>query len=188
MKSHEITNEMTWRGPDYEVISQKFAEKNRENWLSGKYIADIEQYRVLVTGNFYSLWDDEDVLAAYSSLIDNIVDDIWVNPNYRRQHLFSKMLWFFKSRLNKNPLVIGKIHSPAMQEVIKGLSKFNKSWLNVNTNEVKPFDATTVDEYYSNSGITDWRLIIESMGDFSDFPMFRTGSSYIKEDYTEIIK
>lgn len=187
MKSNEFINEMTWRGPDYSELAKKFGESNAELWKTqGKYIADIEQYKVYQYNNYYSMWDDNQ-LVAFSSLKDNIVDDVWVKLEYRGQKLFSKLLWFYKSRLAINPLIIGGVHSPMMQEVIKGLSKFNKHWYNVKTHQVEPFDLNTLNDYYSGHGITDWRIMIENMGDFSGWPMFRTGSSYIKEDYTAII-
>lgn len=187
MKSEEFIDEMTWRGPDYSDIAQKFGETNSELWKTqGKHIADIEQYKVYQYNNYYSLWDNEQ-LVAYTLLKDNTVDNIWVKPDYRGQKLFSKMLWFYKSRLNISPLIIGSIHSPMMQEVIKGMSRFNKQWYNIKTKQSAPFDINTSDDYYSGHGITDWRIMIESMGDFSDWPMFNTGSSYIQEDYTAII-
>jgi hypothetical protein len=189
MKATEFIDEMTWRGPDYRKLSQKFGEENASNWFTqGKYIADIEQYQVRQFGDYYSLWD-KDQLVAYTLLTpENVVDNVWDKEEYRGQKLFSKMLWFYISRLNRTPLYIGKIHSPMVQEVVKGLSRFNKQWYNVVTHNVEPFDLGTLDNYYSGYGVTDWRIMIENMGDFSDWPMFNTGLSYIAEDYTAIIE
>ena len=188
MKIKEVITEMTWRGQDYSEIAEKFGKSNAPLWrIHGDYIADIEQYKVFKFNNFYSLWDN-DTLVAFTSLTDNVVDDVWVNESYRGQKLFSKLLWFYKSRLNKNPLYMGKIHSPMMQEVMKGMSRFKKQWHNIETQENEPFDLTTLDNYYSDNGSTSWRLMLENTGDFSDWPMYNTNVSYIKEDYTEIIK
>lgn len=181
---------MTMRGPNYDKVAQQFGTTNQEQWKTrGKHIGDIEQFKVLQDGMYYSLWNG-DVLVAYSSLssADNTVDDVWVNPEYQNQRVFSKMLWFFKTRLNRSPLMLGPVHSHTMQEVVKGLSRFDKFWFNVRTNEKEPFSIDTLDNYYSYSGSTPWRLMLENNSDFSEWPMFKTGSSYIKEDYTEITK
>ena len=177
---------MTWRGPDYSSLANNFGKDHEQTWLTqGKYIADIEQYQVRHLDNYYSVWDN-DQLTAFTSLNENTVNDVWINEAYRGQKIFSKLLWFYKSRLNISPLILGAIHSPAMQEVVKGLSRFNKKWYNEKTQAVEPFDMATLDQYYSNSGATPWRLMIESTG-IDNWPMFK-GSSYIKDDYTEILK
>lgn len=154
---------------------------------NGKYIADIEEFQVIRYENFYSLWD-RDELCGFTSLTNNVVDDVWINPTYRGKKLFSKLLWFYKSRLGHNQLLLGKVHSRMMQEVVKGLSCFKKSWVNVKTKANEPFDLETLDHFYGDVEPTDWRLMLENNGDFSDWPMFRNGSSFIAEDYTEIIE
>src|SRR5574343_343072 len=119
MKIKEL-GEMTMRGPNYDKVAQDFGAMNQERWKTrGKHVGDIEQFKVLQDGIHYSLWNN-DVLVAYSSLSseNNVVDDIWVNPEYQNQRVFSKMLWFFKTRLNRNPLMLGPIHSQTMQEVV----------------------------------------------------------------------
>lgn len=184
MKINDV--EETWRGPDYSKLSDKFAKEHEEEWLThGKYIADIEQYGVRHFGKYYSVWENN-ILIAFTSLHDNIVDDVWVDSKYRGLKIFSKLLWFYKSRLNVDHLILGKIHSPDMQEIIKGMSRFSKRWYNEKTKEIEPFNINTLDQYYSNSGSTDWRLMIESAGN-KGWPMFK-GSSYIKDDYTELLK
>lgn len=183
MKSKEIT-EMTMRGPGIINLAQNFVNQNRERWKEhGKYIADIENYRVLKDGIYYTLWDN-DILVSVASLSDatNEVDDVWVESKYRGKKIFSMMLWFFKTRLKRDKLLLGAIHSRDMQEVVKGLSRFEKKWLNVRTNQIEPFSLETLDDYYSYAGPTPWRLMLENLGDFTDFPMFN-GGSFIKEAY-----
>ena len=193
MKINEIA-EMTMRGLDYNNLADKLAKDNESKWQSGKHIADIEQFKVLVNDSeqlpgalVYTLWD-QGTLAAFASLVgDNEVDGVWVNPDYRGQRILSKILWFFKTRLNKSPLILGDIHSKDMQEVVKGLSRFEKKWFNIRTNEIEPFSLDTLDDYYSSSKPTAWRLMLENNGEF-DWPMFNTGVLFMKEDYTEITK
>ena len=186
--------EMTMRGPDYNNLANTLATTNEKLWRSGKHIADIEQYKVLIRNSeqipdavHYSLWD-QNKLIAFATLTDgNEVDGVWVHPDYRGQRILSKMLWFFKTRLNKNPLILGDIHSKDMQEVVKGLSRFDKNWINIKTQEVRPFSIDTLDNFYSYANPTAWRLMLENDGEFN-WPMFNTGVTYLKEDYTEITK
>jgi len=176
-------NEMTMRGPNFDKQAEEFGKMNEKRWLEqGKHIADIEQYKVIQHGIYYSLWDN-DQLVAFCSLsnADNTVDDVFVQQDYRNKKIFSMMLWFFKTRLNRTPLLLGPVHSNTMQEVVKGLSRFKKYWVNIKTNEKVPFDINTVDEYYSYLQPTPWRLVLENNGEFN-WPMFN-GNGYIKESY-----
>lgn len=186
--------EMTMRGPDYNNLANTLATTNEKLWRSGKHIADIEQYKVLIRNSeqmpdavHYSLWDQNKLIAFATLTVSNEVDGVWVHPDYRGQRILSKMLWFFKTRLNKNPLILGDIHSKDMQEVVKGLSRFDKNWINIKTQEVRPFSIDTLDNFYSYAKPTAWRLMLENDGEFN-WPMFNTGVTYLKEDYTEITK
>lgn len=193
MKITDIT-EMTMRGPDYNKLANKLAKDNASIWKTGKHIADIEQFKVRLSDSeqlpgalLYTLWE-QDTLVAFAALVGgNEVDGAWVNPEYRGQRILSKLLWFFKTRLNKSPLILGDIHSKDMQEVVKGLSRFEKKWFNIRTHEVEPFNLATLDNYYSSSRPTAWRLMLENDGEF-DWPMFNTGVLFMKEDYTELTK
>jgi|688.fasta_scaffold619970_2 hypothetical protein len=187
MKINEI-EEMTMLGPDLSQQAEKFANTNKKRWYThGKHIADIENYKVLQDGIYYSLWDD-DTLVAVSSLSNasNEVDDVYVNPVYRGKKIFSMMLWFFKTRLNRSPLMLGQVHSKMMQEVIKGLSRFNKYWYNIRTNEKEPFSLDTLDNFYSYLSPTPWRLMLENIGEF-DWPMFAKNKSFVTESYEPYI-
>ena len=175
--------EMTMKGPNLSVASQNFVDKYKLHWLTqGQYIADIEEFKVLQDGVFYSLWDNN-TLVAIASLTDNTneVDNVWVNSDYRGRKIFSMMLWFFKTRLNRTQLLLGAVHSKDMQEVVKGLSKFDKKWYNIDTNEIKPFDIDTLDDYYSYLGPTSWRLMLENTNHFN-WPMFNH-AGFVKESY-----
>ena len=180
---------MTMRGPSYENLANKYAMDNSARWKNdGQYIADIEDYRVLKNKghessvDHYSLWDNDELVAFALLSIDNVVDGVWVNPSYRGQKIFSAMLWFFKTRLNRSPLILGDIHSTDMQEVVKGLSRFNKKWINLRTHEQEPFSLDTLDNFYSNANPTKWRLMLENTGEFDNWPMFK-GNGFIKEAY-----
>ena len=179
--------EMTMRGPNLSTIAQNFANNHATQWLKNrKYIADIEEFKVLQDGIFYSLWDDN-ILVAVASLTDdtNEVDNVWVNSDYRGKKIFSMMLWFFKTRLNRNQLLLGAVHSKDMQEVVKGLGRFNKKWYNIDTNETKPFDIDNLDDYYSYLGPTSWRLMLENTSNFN-WPMFNN-NGFVKESYQSYI-
>jgi len=151
------------------------------------HIGDIDKFVVKKYNNFYSLWDNA-IFVAMASLNNEyipIVDHVWVNKDYRGQKIFSKMLWFFKTRLNHPQLLLGDIHSSDMQEVVKGLSRFTKSWYKDGT--IKPFDLKTLSSYYSPLQPTGWHLLLENTGNFSNWPKFNNSldglPDYIRESY-----
>lgn len=180
-------NEMTMKGPDFSKQAEQFADKYKDRWFNnGKHIADIEEYKVLEDGIYYSLWDDSTLVAVCSlSKVDNMVDDVYVNPLYRGKKIFSMMLWFFKTRLNRSPLMLGQVHSTDMMEVIKGLSRFQKYWYNIKTNEKEQFSLDTLDDFYSYLQPIAWRLMLENTGEFN-WPMYNT-EGYVKESYIPYI-
>lgn len=169
------------RGMDFSKQDNRYADENKLIWKEqGTYIADIEKFKVLQYGKYYSLWDS-DQLVGFCSLMNSIVDDAYVDEEYRGQKIFSLMLWFFKTRLDHDQLIIGSVHSPMMQEVVKGLSRFEKFWINLETNEKIAFDPVNVDEYYSYLMPTKWRLVLENTGEFN-WPMFNS-DGFVKESY-----
>lgn len=176
-------SEMTMRGSDLSVQAEKFATKYKNQWLNqGKHIADIEDFKVLQDGIHYSLWDNDMLVAVCSLSDDNTIDNVYVSSKYRGRKIFSMMIWFFKTRMNRSPLIIGPTHSKMMQEVVKGLSRFSKQWYNIETHEKEPFSLDTLENYYSYLQPTPWRLMLENSGDFSDWPMFN-GAGFVKESY-----
>ena len=188
MKTHAIINEMTIRGPNFDIAAQKFGQANSSGWLlNGEHIGDIEKFSVLKNGDFHSLWDAK-TMIAFTSLRASKVDDVWVHPDYRGQRIFSKILWFFKTRLHHHILTLGAVHSGTMQELVVGMTRFKKSWVNINTKEVMSFSVDTLDDFYSWGGATEWRLMLENTIAFHDWPMFTEGKSFMKESYNEYIQ
>lgn len=175
------------RGPNFNIAAQKFVDANKDKWKSqGTHVGDIEDFQVIHDGVFYSVWDN-DTIVACSSLSNNEVDHVWVNPQYRGRRVFSMLLWFYKTRLNQSPLVLGQVHSSDMSEVVKGLSRFHKFWFNTRTNEKVPFSIDTMNDYYSYHEVTPWRLILENSGDFTGWSMYNTRTSFIYESYSPYI-
>jgi hypothetical protein len=189
MKISEITNEMTMRGPDLSLQAEQYARYHESTWKQhGKHIGDIEQYNVLKYENQYSVWHNDQIVACATLSEDNVVDKVWVSKNYQGLKIFSMLLWFFKTRLNRSPLTIGNVHSKMMQEVVKGLSRFEKYWRNIHTDQKEPFSVETLDNFYSYLKPTEWVLILENNGDFSDWPMFNTNSDFIREPYEPYVE
>ena len=180
-------SEMTMRGPDLSKQAEQFVQNNKDQWYkNGKHVADIEDFKVLHDGsNYYSLWDDTAFVACCSLTDENTVDNVYVSPDYRGKKILSMLLWFFKTRLNRSPLILGSVHSKDMQEVIKGLSRFNKYWHNVNTGENAPFSIDTLGKFYSYVEVTPWRLVLENDGEFN-WPMYN-GGGFVKEAYEPYI-
>ena len=181
MKITEIIE--TMRGVSYNNIAQYYVNTNAQTWFQSAHIGDIENYQVKKHDNQYSIWDTNTLIAT-TTLTNNVVDKVWVNPEYRGQKIFSKLLWFYKTRENISPLILGPIHSPEMQEVVKGLSRFKKYWSN--GHETRPFSIDTLDNFYSYEAPTEWSLYLENSGNFSDWPRFTTNSDFIRESYDYI--
>lgn len=183
--------EMTMRGGDFNLTAAKFVAFKKEDWKkNGKHVGDIENLSVLQDGYYFSVWDNDTIVACTSltGYADyNIVDEVWVNPEYRGQKIFSKLIWFYKTRLNRNNILIGQVHSKDMQEVIKGLSRFDKYWYNIKTKEKKLFSLDTLDDFYSYTQVTPWRLLLENDGDFSTWPKFSEYKNFILEAYDPYI-
>jgi len=177
--------EMPLRAGNLEKSAQDFADKNREQWLKAEHVGDIGQLIVRKDKLVYSVWDG-DKLVACASLEDgkygSIVDNVWVNKDYRRQKIFSKLLWFFKSREGRDKLLLGKVHSDDTYQLINGvgLSRFQKYW--IKDGKTEPFSPATVDKFYGSE--YGWQLVLENGDDFfNDFPRFSGCHNWIQEDY-----
>lgn len=185
MRTHEFIPE-TMRGFNFDKIAQQAADYNYEKWKSAAHIADIDNYQVHLSPPIYSLWNDNDMVAFFQVLpTDDYaeVDNVWVNQSYQNQKIFSKFLWFLKTRENYSKLLIGNVHSPKMQEIMLGLSRFDKFWYNIETKEKHDFDEEKTDEYYSFVSPTKWQIMLENHGNFDNWPRFTNHIEYIKEDY-----
>ena len=176
------------RAGNFDKKATEFGAANANRWGRGEHVGDIDSFTIKKDGIYFSVWDNE-ILIAYSSLSTQkpaVVDDVWVSGEYRGQKLFSKLLWFYKSRMGQNKLVLGDVHSKDTQDIVTsgGLSRFTKSWVNIRTNQTEPFDPATVDNFYSWMGPTPWRLMLENDGDFTSWPAFNSESTgYIKQSY-----
>lgn len=82
MKIHE----MTMRGGDFNDAATKFVDIKKDEWKkNGKHVGDIENFTVLQDGYYFSVWDNNTIVACTSltGYVDtNIVDEVWVNPDF----------------------------------------------------------------------------------------------------------
>ena len=179
----------TMRGGNLDKESEAYANTNSSIWKSSEHIADIEDFQVRQHNNIYSVWDG-DILVGTTSLSSDvipIVDSVWVNPEYRSKDIFSKLIWFYKTRLGHSKILLGDFHSKTMQAVVThGLSRFHKSWYKDGVTE--PFDVATIDNFYSGFKKTGWRLMLENDGVFENWPMFREYKNFITESYSLAIE
>jgi hypothetical protein len=165
--------------------SQRFVNDNSDMWYrDGEIIGQIDNYDLRKLNDMYSLWDKNQYVAS-AQLSDSEVNLLHVDPKYRKQKILSRLLWNFKSRQSKNKLIINQYHSDDLYDVIKngGLSRFEKYWQH-KTGKIAPFDANTIDDYYSHIAPTGWKLVLENNGDFSDMPHYTEGKNWITEDYS----
>lgn len=174
--------ELAMKGVSVAAKAAAFAAENASAWKTGEHIGDIEKLQVRRTGNYISLWGGDE-LISYFSLEGDTVDNIWVDPAHRGKRVFSKLLWFLRSRENLKRIVIGDYHSPETQEIVKGgLKQFKKSWWNKDTLEIADFSPATVDKFYKVPYV-DWALVLENeMKAFDSWPRF-DGNGFVKESY-----
>ena len=188
IKQHiQLIDEMAFPLVNMDVKSAEYVVSNKHLWKDqGSYIADIEQFRVVELNAVYSLWDQNEVIACATILNNSLptVTDVWVKEELRGQKIFSKMLWFFKTRLGYTNLLLGNSHSPTMQEVIKGLSFLQRCWYNPDTNVKEPYDIATVEKYYQYP-FDEWHILIEHAEQYN-WPMFN-GNGFIYENYSAYV-
>lgn len=199
MRLHDLC-EAPLDGGDLRPSADKFAASMIPKFQDTAPIADIEEFSVkkLQAGNgyHYALFSGGDaVLLAFVKPLDKMmypvlkiagkaaeVDDVWVAADQVGKRIYSKFLWFLKSREGFYQLMTGKVQ---LDDTIKflragGLSKFNKTWQNTATGEIQNFDAGDMDKFYSTR---NWRLVLENEStEFDDFSRFNTGR-WIEESY-----
>jgi len=178
--------EITMKVGNLDTQLSNIAVQNKEHWKTGKHIGDIEDKKVLLfkatdKNWIYSLWKENE-LISYLLLVNNSpveVSQVWIDPNYRGQKIFSKLLWYLKTRENYSSILLGDIHSKDTVEVLKYLSRFKNYW--TNGKEKISYDSTEIDKFYSLERPTEWKLVLENNGDFSSWPKYTTG--YMVNDY-----
>lgn len=164
-------HEMTMRTSNFDDLADNYAKTNANRWQTrAKPIGLIGRYVVKRDGMYYSVWDDNTMVASLSisSQTPSIIDDVWVSRTHRGQKIFSKMLQFAIIKLKKHTLMFGDVHSMTTYEIVKdGLSNFKKTWFNIRTNEIMPHSEEILDKVYSSRAPTAWRLLL-TMKDISD--------------------
>jgi hypothetical protein len=192
MKLAEL-KEMAIRSGDLTAQADAFAAELETHLKThpknAKHVGDIDSFKVRRYGNFFSVWDGDQLVAALK--IDpipgahTVVDDLWTKASYRGKKILSKLLWFLKSRENHKQLLLGKVHTPTTQEIISsgGFSQFKRYWFDPITGDTEEFEPATVDKFYS-MGKQKWSLMLESRDDFFDMPRFNTlDAGYISQAY-----
>lgn len=189
------------RGGDLRQAADTFASSGVAlSFKDIEPIADIEEFKVkkLQKGNAfnYALFVGDDmVLIALVKPLNKMmypllkidekaaeVDDVWVAKEFEGKRLYSKFLWFLKSREGYHQLLMGKVQSDVTIAFLKagGLSKFEKTWRNTATGEVRAFNPAAMDEFY---GTSNWRVVLESTStEFDDYNRFNEGN-WIQESY-----
>lgn len=179
-------NELAMKSLSLDARAEKYGAEHAATWETSEHIGDIEEWKVRKSGDFLSIWDGPELIAFCSLRNHEIVDDAWVKPERRKQRVFSKLLWFLRSRENQKRLVLADLHSPATQEIIKGgLKQFKKSWWNRETGETAEFSIDRLEDFYKPPYI-DWALVLENDDKcFDSWPRFN-GGGFVKESYNWI--
>ncbi len=191
MKIDEIANllEMPLKTGSLRNAADQFAIKAKTIFNKNDIIGEIEDFKVLKSldsSNFFAMiHNDKLILIARLDTVPNqytIVDDVWVDLDFSNKKVFSKFLWFLKSRLEIKKIALGNLHSEETVNLLKngGLSRFEKYWFNSFTDERQSFNKDNLDEFYKSS---KWKLILENDSvEWEGFPKFNS-ESWIQNNY-----
>jgi hypothetical protein len=145
-----------------DLFAASFKEKFKPEQF--KHIADLDSFEVQSNGSYFVLLNESEIIfICHVDSVPNyghIIDNVWVDKSYSNKKLFSKMLWFFFSRMKKQPLYFASVHSTETMNALKagGFSKFKKTWVNDFLNKEMPFDPESIEQYYAS---TKWKLKLE---------------------------
>jgi hypothetical protein len=179
--------EMAVKSGNLRKLADSFADANKDEWAKYPHVADIDDMQVTHSANHYVLFKDGAPVAHFQVDVltkdSAVVDGVWVASEMSGKKVFSRFLWFLKTREHYSVIQFGDVHSQETHQLLAagGLSRFQKCWKNSSTGEVVQFNAETIDDFYKSS---KWKLVLESNDDsFDDFPRFTKGENWIKEAY-----
>lgn len=166
--------EMAVRGGNLTDVADSWAQQMKKHIDAAEDKEDlgsIDKMKVFKLGKYMSVWAEDMVAIASIDVHSSntcIIDDVWVDSIHRGNKIFVKLLAFIKNEMKFNHIVLGKVHSDDTYNLLKsgGLRAFNKSWLHLHTNEVRPFDIANIDSFYGDSS---WQLVLENSEDWSVF-------------------
>jgi hypothetical protein len=187
MKIHELT-EMTFhvRGMTSTALKSSY-EYLMQHKDDGKHTADIEEWRVLTFKQHPGVYLIPDVgMLQIAPKGDGVVIQN-IYAHLTGHGFFEKMIWFLKTREHHDKIYIGDVQSTDTVEVIKRMAqRFNVSWVNNKTGDSEPYSVDNIDKFYGSIKKTDWDLLFENNGDYSDWPRFTAPlfkGDLIKESY-----
>jgi len=177
MKIKEIVNlnEITMKVDSLEKQLSKFFKSISENRNDYKHVGDIEEINVYKNNDIYLLITDNKPVGFYQVIMSNKTGEVqnaYTAPEFRRNGIFTKFIWFLKRNEGYDRIRIGDVQSTDTIEAIKRIAKrFNAYWENEN-GETVPYDINTIDQFYSSMHPTGWKIVLENYYDFSDWPKF----------------
>ena len=179
MRAHEFITEMTFRAGSYEPFLSKMVPYFANIYKTGgKHVGDIEHFNVFQYIEYptqYAVFDQDKIAGFFIIEIDGTITAIYVLPEYRRKGLSSTVLHFCKRTLGYSKINFGKHQSNDMVEAIKHIYKlFDTYWEKDGPGEKIKYDPSTIDQFYDRMKKTEWKLVMENDGDFSEDPKFFT--------------
>jgi len=177
-KDHEL-EEAPVAGGDFRPVADQFAGSYKKFYelhsSEFKHVGDVETYPCYQHGLLFFLLDAGQIIFIckledfYYENNAKKLDSVWLDSAYQGKQIFSKMLWFLRSREGYTKLVLGDIHSQDTRNLLRrgGLSKFDKTWVNINTREREKFSPETMDKFYLNNNSV-WKLLLESNAEGDD--------------------
>jgi hypothetical protein len=172
MKLREL-KEMAIKGGNFRPLANDFADSYKkfykEHKHEFKHIGDVEIYQCFQYQSVIFLFDSNEIIFICSIEDSNIekgakkIDSVWLDYAYEGKKIYSKVLWFLRSREGIKKLIFGDHHSEDTYKILAkgGLSGFDKTWVNSETGEREKFSTETIDKYYNDASGT-WKLMLES--------------------------
>ena len=94
------------------TVADKFAARNEPLLKNSKHVGDIDSFNVKSDGKFFSLWNDDEMIALLKlDVIPNahvIVDDLWVKDSFRGKKILSTCTKTNQSIMAMNNQPIGR--------------------------------------------------------------------------------
>jgi hypothetical protein len=129
------------------------------------HVGDIENFAVYKKKNDlenrYAVFDQSKI-AAFFITRNNILDIVYVVPQYRKQGLFPAILWFLKKNEKLDQIMLGNQHGYDTYRAIKKIYKRFEQVYWLKDGQKIPYHPDTVDQFYSLIGPTGWNIVFEN--------------------------
>jgi len=141
-------------------------QTNRHQYV---VVGHIDYYDVIMNGEHFGLTHDQNNVVAYYQVVKQtperaLLKNLFVVDTHRGQNPSAMFILFLKTQLHYKQIIIDY---PAfqMRHLLKRLhSRFSVAWINRDSGQTRPYDDTTIDQYYDDMVPQDadlWTILVE---------------------------